>query len=373
MKDITATIERALRAAGLDPNARPLADASQAISRALKAARWRPQARATPFSALAPDAPSRAPAATPGVQAFERSPAARNGDGRFTLHLHRQGQASRRYKLYVPASAPGTAMPLIVMLHGCKQDPDDFANGTRMNHWAERHGFVVAYPAQSVGANGNNCWNWFHGVEQTRAGVEASLIAGIARAVGDTVPIDDRRVFVAGLSAGAAMAVILGANYPEIFAGVAAHSGLPLGAAHDVPSAFAAMQGRAAAAPGHHAARNGERMAPARQAAVRTIVFHGDADSTVVAANGQAIVERALSAYLAERKIEFTSLSDSGAAAGRTWSTTRHVDAQGRPHVESWIVHGAAHAWCGGSPSGSFTDANGPDASAEIVRFFLQP
>jgi poly(hydroxyalkanoate) depolymerase family esterase len=375
MEDITATIERALRAAGLNPNAGRMADASQVISRALRDAGVNPQTHSTPFSPVAPD-PSLhlhtgAPNA-PGARVFGRSPPERSDDARFTLHLHAQGKASRRYKLYVPASATGSAMPLIVMLHGCKQDADDFANGTRMNQLAERHRFVVAYPAQSVGANGNNCWNWFHGVEQTRAGVEASLIAGITRSVADKVAIDERRVFVAGLSAGAAMAVILGANYPDVFAGVAAHSGLPLGAAHDVPSAFAAMQGRSGASSGQRAARDDERRTPARQPAVRTIVFHGDADATVVAANGGAIVERALSAFSAERRIEFTEVRESGAAAGRSWTTTRHVDAEGRPHVESWLVHGAAHAWCGGSPSGSFTDAKGPDASAEIVRFFLQ-
>ena len=231
MEDITATIERALRAAGLDPTARPMADASHVIARALRDAGLSPQAHTTPFSPMAPDLSLRLPAgaaSAPQARVFGRSAPERSDDARFTVHLHAQGKASRRYKLYVPTSATGAAMPLIVMLHGCKQDPDDFADGTRMNQLAERHRFVVAYPAQSVGANGNNCWNWFHGSEQTRAGIEASLIAGITRSIADRVPIDERRVFVAGLSAGAAMAVILGANYPEVFAGVAAHSGLPL-------------------------------------------------------------------------------------------------------------------------------------------------
>jgi poly(hydroxyalkanoate) depolymerase family esterase len=363
MNNIAATIDRALRAAGLSPRASHVGDATQVIKQALSAAGLSRDGGAT----LRPPAP---PLRKPVFEAFGRAGTAANDDPRFTTHAHAAGADSRRYKLYVPAASTGQPRPLIVMLHGCKQNPDDFAAGTRMNLLAEQHGFLVAYPEQSVAANGSNCWNWFHAAEQTRAGVEASLIAGIAGAVARSHQVDERRVFVAGLSAGAAMAVIAATAYPEVFAGVAAHSGLPLGAARDVPSAFAAMQGRSTASPSWRAAHGG---ADARPSGVRTIVFHGDADSTVVAANGQAIVEHALSAFAADEQAVLTRQVDTGASgAGRAWSTTRYVDAQGRPHVESWLVHGAAHAWSGGSPTGSYTDPNGPDASAQIVRFFLQ-
>ena len=341
-----------------------MGDATLAIAQALKAAGLQRESTATTPPPPRPPRPEPADAATPPVwKTFGRAPASVQDTPRFTTHVHAEGGASRNYKLYVPAAhETGTAsMPLIVMLHGCKQHPDDFAAGTRMNELAEQHGFLVAYPAQSTGANGSNCWNWFNTSEQTRAGVEASLIAGITRSVASTHRVDEQRVFVAGLSAGAAMAVILGATHPEVFAGVAAHSGLPVGAAHDVPSAFAAMQGRAA--PG---------AAPPPQTGVRTIVFHGDADATVVAANGAAIVEHAVSAYAAQGQSLTRWHEARTPVGGRECTTTRYVDADGRPHVEAWVVHGAAHAWSGGSASGSYTDRNGPDASAQIVRFFLE-
>jgi poly(hydroxyalkanoate) depolymerase family esterase len=368
MKNITDTIDRALRSAGLDPDAGPMGDASQVIRRALQSAGLsRPDGDA--------DATAM-PFATPGTQhtppgaarpIFRRAPGAGVVDPRFTTHSHAEGATARSYKLYVPASHAGAPAPLIVMLHGCKQDPDDFAAGTRMNLLAEQHGFLVAYPAQSVKANGSNCWNWFHAAEQRRGGSEASLIAGIAGAVARDNNVDGRRVYVAGLSAGAAMAVILGAAYPDVFAGVAAHSGLPLGAAHDVPSAFAAMQGRAATP----APRRSRPASDGVSRPVRTIVFHGDADATVVPANGHAIVRGALDAF-PSRDIELTPQLERGVApGGRAWSATRYVDTAGRSQVESWLVHGAPHAWSGGSASGSYTDASGPDASAQIVRFFL--
>jgi poly(hydroxyalkanoate) depolymerase family esterase len=368
MKNITDTIDRALRSAGLDPDAGPVGDASQVIQRALKAAGLSglgANARAGTAAPLA-KAPlggvSRAPWRNVGRAAGPAS-----DDPRFTTHTHAEGAASRSYKLYVPASYTRAPMPLFVMLHGCQQHPDDFAAGTRMNVLAEQHGFLVAYPAQSAGANGNNCWNWFQAAEQRRGGVETSLIAGIVGAVARDCKVDDARVYVAGLSAGAAMAVILGNAYPDVFAGVAAHSGLPLGAAHDVPSAFAAMQGRAAAP----AARRGHTAGSGPSAPVRTIVFHGDADATVVPANAHAIVQGALAAYPDADVALTTQLEGGVAPGGRAWSATRYVDAAGRPHVESWLVHGAPHAWSGGSASGSYTDASGPDASAQIVRFFL--
>jgi poly(hydroxyalkanoate) depolymerase family esterase len=361
MDNITSTIDRALRAAGLDPDTGRMADATRAISQALKAAGL---SRTSPDT-VQPRAPQPEPAVAGTAPAWNtfgrtRAPVPAQDTPCFTTHTHTEGTASRSYKLYVPASYAGAPMPLIVMLHGCKQNPDDFADGTRMNALAEQHGFLVAYPAQSTGANGSNCWNWFNTAEQTRAGVEASLIAGIARSVSRTYRIDERRVFVAGLSAGAAMAVILGATHPDVFAGVAAHSGLPVGAAHDVPSAFAAMHGRPASA-------TREPLA-----GVRTIVFHGDSDSTVVAANGQEIVERAVSGFSAQGKALTRQGQPRSTIGGRECSTTRYLDADGRAQVEAWIVHGAAHAWSGGSPKGSYTDRSGPDASAEIVRFFLQ-
>ncbi|MEP7284099.1 MAG: PHB depolymerase family esterase, partial [Rubrivivax sp.] len=213
-----------------------------------------------------------------------------------------------------------------------------------------------------VRANGSNCWNWFEPAQQERAGEEPSVLAGIIGDIGHHHPVQAGRVFVAGLSAGAAMAVILGRTYPELFAGVAAHSGLPVGAASDVSSAFAAMQGRGAAQ--DRAGHGGP--------GVRTIVFHGDADATVTSPNGEAIVTQAVDAYARSGAPLRKQTRLDAVVGGRRCTTTEFTGSSGESTmVEAWTVHGGAHAWYGGSPAGSFTDAAGPDASSEIVRFFL--
>ena len=289
--------------------------------------------------------------------------------GEFLSRSFSNDAGTRAYKLYVPANYSSTAttrVPLVVMLHGCTQSPDDFAAGTRMNALAERHGFLVAYPAQAANANGSRCWNWFRGQDQSRDRGEPALIAGITREVVRNYRIDEARIFVAGLSAGAAMSVILGAEYPELFAAVGAHSGLPQGAAHDVASAFGAMKGGPATA---RRSRADDAAAPGSQPLVPTIVFHGDADQTVVPRNGDAIVEQAGAA--GDSRLS-ASVKRGGSADGRGYTLTVYTDDAGKPRLEHWVLHGAGHAWSGGSSEGSYTDANGPDASAEMVRFFLR-
>ena len=264
---------------------------------------------------------------------------------------------NRSYKLYVPSCAEaGVALPLVVMLHGCTQSPDDFAAGTRMNDWAERDGFLVCYPAQTSSANGQRCWNWFKGADQRRDSGEPALIAGITRDVMARQPVDPTRVYVAGLSAGGALAATMGRRYPDLYAAVGVHSGLACGAAHDVNSAFAAMRGGA----GPHVAEDGA-------AAVPAIVFHGDRDTTVHPVNADEVAAQAISAAAVE-----TASEDGTASNGRAYRRTRHVDAGGRTLVEQWTVHGAGHAWSGGSTSGSYTDPQGPDASGEMLRFFAE-
>jgi len=378
MSSILSTIDRAFVAAGLNPNSARLQSVTDTIKRALAAAGIAspPQADASASASATTTLRSSLRETAPRREArgsTARRPADVEDLGQFLSLQHSNGAASRDYKLYVPASYRGEPVPLIVMLHGCKQNPDDFAAGTRMNELAEQYGFLVAYPAQTRHANGANCWNWFKASEQNRGGEEVSLIAGIVSAVARSHRIDEERVFVAGLSAGAAMAVILGAAYPEVFAAVAAHSGLPRGAAHDVPSAFAAMRGRRsgpAAAQRDGAATARKQRRPGR--GVPTIVFHGDSDPTVAASNGGAIVEEAVSSFredgdlpLHRRPVRTASIR------GRDCTTTRYIDPAGRTQVEEWVVHGGSHAWFGGDAKGSYTDSAGPDASAEIVRFFL--
>ena len=268
--------------------------------------------------------------------------------GRFTA-----AAGARDYLLHVPEAAKDGATGLIVMLHGCTQTPADFAAGTAMNALADREGFAVLYPGQSRGDNAQSCWNWFSRGDQLRDKGEPAILAGMTRQIAADHGIGADRTFVAGLSAGAAMAVILGQTHPDVFAAVGAHSGLPYSAARDVPSAFAAMGGQ------------GADVAPAGPG-LPTIVFHGTADSTVALVNGTRIATHALHGQSQTIEAEAT-----GMTGGRGWRLRTATDMTGRPLLEHWTVEGLGHAWSGGQPGGSYTDAKGPDASAEMVRFFL--
>jgi poly(hydroxyalkanoate) depolymerase family esterase len=310
---------------------------------------------------------SAAPSALPGdadtsnvVPLFPRA-----AGGEFVTRSFSCAAGSRTYKLYIPASyaaASDERVPLVVMLHGCTQDPDDFAAGTRMNTLADRDGFLVAYPAQGAQANVSKCWNWFRAQDQARDSGEPALIAGITREVATNYRIDEHRIFVAGLSAGAAMAVVLGETYPELYAAVGVHSGLPYASAHDVASAFAAMHGSGSAA-------IRVRNAGDKAALVPTIVFHGDSDTTVNPANADAIVAQTRAA-LPEGSDLRVAVSQGVTPGGRAYTQTVLADGANQPVIEQWVLHGAGHAWSGGDAAGSFTDASGPDASAEMIRFF---
>ena len=362
INSISSTIDRAFAAAGLTESATAI-KVSETIRKALAAAGIVQDAPPGQGLTRAPLARTRA-----GTDAGNLAIDVEADVGEFTSHTHSNGRAGRAYKLYVPSSYDGRPMPLIVMLHGCKQDPDDFALGTGMNELAESHGFIVAYPAQTTRANGANCWNWFETAEQSRDGEEASLIAGIARQIRQTHRVDEKRVFVAGLSAGAAMAVILGATHPDVFAAVGVHSGLPIGAARDVPSAFAAMRGTPSGP--LNASRPSRATTPSR--GVPTIIFHGDSDVTVHASNGAEVAEQATAAYASSGELLREQALPRKSARGREFTTTRYLDSSGGALVEHWVVHGAPHAWSGGNSAGSYTDSKGPNASAEMVRFFLE-
>ncbi len=320
-----------------------------------------PSARRTP-----PAPPARSSKKTPGAAGKVKAPAGITLERSYT-----NVAGTRTYLLYVPRGLDlATPAPLVLMLHGCTQHPDDFAAGTGMNALADQFGVLVAYPAQTARANGSNCWNWFRGQDQARGAGEPSILAGIVADIAADHRVDQARVYVAGLSAGAAMAVILGRTYPDVFAAVGAHSGLPFAAATDMPGAFAAMQGRAAT-PGAGAKSNAAAARrSARAVPIPTIVFHGDADRTVNASNGQAIVDDILASH--ESSDRLASESVRAQAGGRAYTRQIHADDSGLPMVELWDLHGAGHAWSGGNPAGSFTDASGPDASAETLRFFLR-
>ena len=263
---------------------------------------------------------------------------------------------TRSYKLYVPAAYTGEPLPLVVMLHGCTQSPDDFAAGTRMNERAEEHSFLVAYPAQTTSANPSRCWNWFNSSEQQRGHGEPALIAGMTQQIMRDFSVAPGRVYVAGISAGGAVAATLGATYPDLYAAIGVHSGLACGAAHDLPSAFAAMRDGA----------GGEISNRGRSAIVPTIVFHGDADKTVNPVNGDQVISQVAAAASFQTKVVRGE-----SPGGISYVRTIQSDGTGRSMLEQWVLHGIGHAWSGGSPAGSYTDARGPDASREMIRFFL--
>lgn len=279
------------------------------------------------------------------------------GTSSFEYHAVQNAAGKRRFKLYTPASYHGQPLPLIVMLHGCTQSPDDFAAGTRMNELAEQQTFFVAYPEQPESANPSKCWNWFNEGDQGRNLGEPLLIAELTRQIMREYAVDRERVYVAGMSAGGAAAAIMGATYPDLYAAVGIHSGLACGAARDMPSAFSAMRQGAPAA--HRLVRN-ERIVP-------TIVFHGDRDTTVNPVNGDQVIEQASGGPGVR-----TSVSRGTTPAGIAFTRTTRYDAKDRSIGEQWGLQGIGHAWSGGSAKGSFTDSRGPDASAEFVRFFLE-
>ena len=289
------------------------------------------------------------------------------GKGQFVSASYTNRAGTRAYKLYIPSGYRDEALPLVVMLHGCTQNPDDFAAGTRMNKLAEENNCFVVYPAQAKTANGSHCWNWFQTAHQRRDEGEPSIIAGITREIARSYKIDASRIYVAGLSAGGAMAAVLAATYPELYAAVGIHSGLPYGIAHDMPSAFAAMKRRKSKA---GVAKMQVKTPSPLNTVVPAIVFHGDRDMTVHPVNGDQVLTQCVP-VTGERN-DLIETHEGVASEGRTYTKTIVRDAQGSIVAEKWIVHGAGHAWSGGSNKGSFTDPKGPSASAEMMRFFLE-
>jgi poly(hydroxyalkanoate) depolymerase family esterase len=304
-----------------------------------------PGGRAKPSPAEAPEAPE---------------------SGQFLLRSYTNQAGTRAYKLYVPSGYRGRPLPLIVMLHGCTQSPDDFAAGTRMNLRAEEHNCLVAYPAQAASANASKCWNWFRPGDQERGQGEPSLIAGITRQIASDYAIDPDRVYAAGFSAGAAATAVLAATYPDLYAAIGVHSGLACGAARDVASAFAAMrQNRRSASLSPGGGRLGRG---GSSPIVPAIVFHGDRDMTVHPHNGDQVIAQLRESLNIDLK---ETVQEARIPGRRAYRRVLHEDPSGQAIFEQWIIHGVGHAWSGGSPAGSYTDPQGPDATQEMLRFFL--
>jgi poly(hydroxyalkanoate) depolymerase family esterase len=276
---------------------------------------------------------------------------------RFLRRAYRGPAGALNYRLYIPANHERRELALVLMLHGCLQDPEDFACGTKMNDLAEEFGLIVAYPHQPRRANPQGCWNWFDRRHQNRGSGEPAKLAGLAQALAKEFDVRRERVFAAGLSAGGAMAEILAAAYPDVFDAVGIHSGLPYKSAADVPSAFAAMKGTAAFDP--------PLLAPSNRHC-RKIIFHGLADETVASVNGERILDE-----VERSDVSLTRSDLDWPIEGGRVSRIALKDADGRPAAEQWLVEGGGHAWFGGDPRGSYTQTVGLDASRVMVRFFL--
>ncbi|QJQ97022.1 PHB depolymerase family esterase [Halomonas sp. PA5] len=332
------------------------------------------------------DTPSRSSKSTAGAS---------RGSGEFLSGSFKNHAGSRDYKLYIPSAYHGQSLPLVVMLHGCTQNPDDFALGTGMNTLAEAQPCFVLYPAQPASANSSKCWNWFKASDQQRDHGEPAILAGMTRHIVESHQLDERRIYVAGLSAGGAMATTLAMTYPDLYAAVGIHSGLPHAAAHDLPSALAAMQGGAGtrshvnvpgmkmsgmhrsgmAGSGINSQEAGTRRSnfgqqgsgSASKGKIPAVIFHGDRDSTVHPCNGQRVAAQ----YVDPDAVSQTREERGQVANGHGYTRTLHHDASDHVLMEQWTIHGAGHAWAGGSARGSYTDPKGPDASKEMLRFFL--
>jgi poly(hydroxyalkanoate) depolymerase family esterase len=328
--------------------------------------------------ALKDDAPAvEAPAARPAPAA----PTAKPRPASFTELSFRSGNTSHAYRLYTPSNAPAAdsardqsnLLPLVVLLHGCKQDAADFALGTGMNELAETEKCLVLYPEQSSSANSMRCWNWFEATHQARDSGEPKMLAALIHKVIKTHGADPSRVYIAGLSAGGAMAAIMAGLFPEMFAAVGVHSGLPPGAANNVISAFSAMRsGASKPKSSGGAAANDD----SDGIVMPTIVFHGSADQTVNPDNGDQITEAALaalkSAGLQLKRVEQSEDSPGTSSGRRDTTRTIYSTADGKSFAEHWAIGSGPHAWSGGDAAGSYTDPHGPSASQAMVEFFLQ-
>lgn len=292
-----------------------------------------------------------------GAGAGEAAPRIPPG-AQYIARQHRSTQGSRGYKLYLPASLSGPPEGVILMLHGCQQTPDDFALGTHMNTLAEKHRLAIAYPAQTSDHNPARCWNWFKPANQIRGSGEPALLAALARKLMREFGLARGRVFVAGLSAGGATAALLADLYPDVFAAAGIHSGLPRGAAQSTLTAIRAMRRGGTASPA--------ATVPPGPNPVRRIIFQGRSDSTVHPSNAEALVAAALGGAAEPVRTR------KGEVAGRAYVRSSYADAGGVVVLELWMIEGTGHAWSGGRAAGSYTDRQGPDASAQMVRFFLE-
>jgi poly(hydroxyalkanoate) depolymerase family esterase len=328
-----------------------------------------PRGRKVPRTALS--ALTRVPVPTPARRTAAARPVARRRtSGRWLRSSHSGPAGSRSYDVYLPAGHRRTTrVPLVVLLHGCGQTSEQFVAATRFAALADRHGFVIAAPRQTRGHQPGGCWRWYESAHQARGGGEPAILAGITAellAEPSRWRIDPSQVYAAGISAGGAMALILGASYPDVFAAVGVHSAPAYRSASRGGNALGAMRGRGVMT----APPPGARMAP-------LIVFQGTADAVVYGRSGVLVTDQWL-AYDAARstgprdphRITRSRATEKRGADGRRSTVTRWYSARGRKQLEHWQVEGLGHAWSGGLKDGSYSDPRGPRASTAMWQFF---
>ncbi len=312
-----------------------------------------------PMSALRQAGTAQSPAGEKAGASAGRLSAKRNASGaQYLSRRHHSASGSRGYKLYLPPNTPKRPKGLILMLHGCSQSPDDFAAGTHMNALAGKHGFAVAYPAQVRRNNSGSCWNWYNPRHQVRGIGEPAILASLTRKLMRDFGLGRDAVFVAGLSAGGAMADILADLYPDLFSAAGIHSGIARGSAYSLMTAMSVMRSGTVS-------RGIAPIVLARPVPVRRIIFHGGADATVHPSNATRIVAAAVG------DDAVPSRTGTRSVAGRGYTRSDFPGADGAILVELWTIEGTGHAWSGGRAAGTYTDSKGPDASAQMMRFFL--
>jgi poly(hydroxyalkanoate) depolymerase family esterase len=307
-------------------------------------------------------------ATTLGASAASAEPTA----GNLSRGSYTSSAGTLSYETYVPASyKQGSQMPLIVALHGCTQTADNFRTQTRFDDLAASKGFIVVYPEQSKANNNLTCWNWFQQADMQRGSGEPSLIAGITKTVQAKYGVDPNKVYVGGLSAGGAMAAVMGATYPDIYAAIGVGSGCEYSAG--APCAgYQSADPEQAGKSAHQAMGTNARVLP-------FIVFQGDQDTTVPPVNAQQAVRAGqVMADLADDGDENGSIPTGAAKVvngqapgGESYTVSFYNDGTGKELAQYWLVHGMGHAWSGGDASQQFSDPKGPDESLAMYDFFM--
>jgi poly(hydroxyalkanoate) depolymerase family esterase len=300
--------------------------------------------------------------------------------GRWVSGEYANATGSRAYQLYLPAGYDAKQKHmLVVLLHGCTQDAADIARGTRITEHADREGFIALLPEQPASANAKKCWNWYDPAHQARDAGEPSLIAGMTAKVTADYAVDPDRVHLAGISAGAGMAALVAVAYPETYASVAMHSGIAWRAATSVMAALGVMGGGPSLAVADSLGREAAAAMGARKRAIPALVIQGGSDKVVHPANAAALARQwtrmnANARPTDEPQIALRDDAESNDRSGETngYHWTRATFGAGQETVDELIVAELGHAWSGGSSTGTFTDEHGPDATAEIVRFFIE-